>query len=348
MLNKIEPSDLIGKGVLGQSDVPGLSIEDMQKAVEGIPREVIIPIFNALIDALKSNVYSDSGADNIGATAIPSVSGNTVQSILEGLKAYADSLALDAGAVTSVFGRAGAVLPQAGDYTAAMVGARAHDWFPTPAEINSAPALQNHTTVYVATNGDDTTGEGTSAQPYKTISKAISVIPKVLNGYTATINIAPGNYAEDVAVSRYGVGILLFETSGTVNINSISIQEAYNVRFTTGTFVFGNGNAQAIHIVGSNVYVYEAATISVVGTTGIGLLTDFSILYVNGTVTLGSNSYGISIRAASSAFFSKINGGTATIGIAAQSGGDLSYASASYTASTMQQTTNGGRIRTGV
>lgn len=38
-------------------------------------------------------------------------------------KKYADELALSAGAVTSVFGRSGAVIAQAGDYTPQMVGA---------------------------------------------------------------------------------------------------------------------------------------------------------------------------------------------------------------------------------
>lgn len=50
-------------------------------------------------------------------------------------KAYADSIAAEAGAVTSVFGRAGAVVAQAGDYTAGMVGARPDTWLPTAADI---------------------------------------------------------------------------------------------------------------------------------------------------------------------------------------------------------------------
>lgn len=50
-------------------------------------------------------------------------------------KAYADSIAAEAGAVTSVFGRAGAVVAQAGDYTAEMVGARPDTWLPTAAQI---------------------------------------------------------------------------------------------------------------------------------------------------------------------------------------------------------------------
>ena len=44
--------------------------------------------------------------------------------------------------VASFNGRAGAVAPQAGDYTAAMVGARAADWVPTAEEVGAATPEQ--------------------------------------------------------------------------------------------------------------------------------------------------------------------------------------------------------------
>jgi len=42
--------------------------------------------------------------------------------------------------VTSFSGRTGAVMPQSGDYTVAMVGARPNDWVPTAADIVAIPA----------------------------------------------------------------------------------------------------------------------------------------------------------------------------------------------------------------
>ena len=45
---QITEADLKGKGVIGQPAVPGLSVTEMQKSVEQIAREVIIPKFNAL------------------------------------------------------------------------------------------------------------------------------------------------------------------------------------------------------------------------------------------------------------------------------------------------------------
>lgn len=50
--NKISDSDLQNKGNIGMPDTPGLSTADMQKKMDEIPREIIIPALNALIDGL--------------------------------------------------------------------------------------------------------------------------------------------------------------------------------------------------------------------------------------------------------------------------------------------------------
>ena len=57
-LRKILDSDLTGKGVVGQSDTPGLSALEMQQKVEEIARAVIIPIFNENVDTLKKRRYN--------------------------------------------------------------------------------------------------------------------------------------------------------------------------------------------------------------------------------------------------------------------------------------------------
>lgn len=53
------------------------------------------------------------------------------------VRAYIDTVALNAGAVSSVFGRAGYVTAQAGDYTAAQVGARPDSWMPAAADVGA-------------------------------------------------------------------------------------------------------------------------------------------------------------------------------------------------------------------
>jgi hypothetical protein len=97
-LEKILESDLAGKGVIGQPDVPGLPPEEMQKKVEEIVREIAIPKINEIIEYIAGKVATQEDLEK---------------------------LLIEAGSVTSVFGRAGAVKAMAGDYTAEMVGAAA-------------------------------------------------------------------------------------------------------------------------------------------------------------------------------------------------------------------------------
>lgn len=59
-----------------------------------------------------------------------------------GFDALGNAVAQDLGdgdAVTSFNGRKGDVLPQTGDYTASMVGAKPAEWMPTPADIGALP-----------------------------------------------------------------------------------------------------------------------------------------------------------------------------------------------------------------
>src|SRR5258708_412917 len=58
--------------------------------------------------------------------------------------------------------------------------------------LDAAPA-----DIYIATTGDDTTGSGTGGNPYKTLAKALSVLPVIL-GVPHTIHVADGTYAEPV------------------------------------------------------------------------------------------------------------------------------------------------------
>lgn len=93
-VNKITEADLAGKGVQGQPDVPGLTAAEMQAKIEEIVRSVAIPKINEVIDKY--------------------VSSETLSQVV-----------LASGSVSSVFGRAGVVAAQTGDYTAEMVGAAA-------------------------------------------------------------------------------------------------------------------------------------------------------------------------------------------------------------------------------
>ena len=74
--------------------------------------------------------------------------------------------------------------------------------------------LAANTTYYVATTGNDTTGNGTSGSPWATIQKAVNYVTNNVDaqGYTVTISVANGTYTGSVTVNAPLVG------TGTVYI----------------------------------------------------------------------------------------------------------------------------------
>jgi hypothetical protein len=65
-LKKITEQDMQGRGNIGRPDNPNVSTAEMQRILDELPREVIAPIFNQVVDALESA----DGAANIGANAL--------------------------------------------------------------------------------------------------------------------------------------------------------------------------------------------------------------------------------------------------------------------------------------
>ena len=86
---RITDADLQGKGVVGQPNNPGLSAVEMQKSVEQIPREVIVPAFNRLASQLEAR----SAAAGLGAAVppdLPEETTATVQGVLEAVLGKGD------------------------------------------------------------------------------------------------------------------------------------------------------------------------------------------------------------------------------------------------------------------
>lgn len=84
---KITDADVKGKGNVGRPDTPGVSTAEMQRIMDEIPREVIIPAFNALIDALADK----TSAATLGITAPDGIAGSTVQEVVNALLAYVNA-----------------------------------------------------------------------------------------------------------------------------------------------------------------------------------------------------------------------------------------------------------------
>jgi len=90
--------------------------------------------------------------------------------------------------------------------------------------------------LYVATNGNDTTGDGTQAKPFLTIQKACDTYARMhLNGFVVTVRLASGTYtltqSVNVCTPRSYGGVrtprLIFESVSGVNTDVV-IQCSFN------------------------------------------------------------------------------------------------------------------------
>lgn len=86
--------------------------------------------------------------------------------------------------------------------------------------------LSQNKDIYVSPAGNDTSGDGSEARPYKTIQKAVNSAPKNIGAYTMSIRISAGIYNEDISVTAfYGQGKFYItgqvSSPETVRINGI-------------------------------------------------------------------------------------------------------------------------------
>lgn len=180
--------------------------------------------FRDFLDELEAG----TAASNIGAV------GGTVQQALDNrlakdneeaytptaayhpaTKAYVDGIALEAGAVTSVFGRAGYITAQAGDYTAAMVGA---------AEAGHTHTLSGVTGAGTAAAKDSVTSITASGVGLPTSGSVYSFVTSLL-GRTTGAAASDTNYATAMARGiKAGTTDL---TAGTSTLTSGTIYIVY-------------------------------------------------------------------------------------------------------------------------
>ena len=124
---KITDADLVGKGNVGRPDTPGVTTAEMQRIMDELPREVIVPAFNELAGQLEA----ETAAAGLGAALpadLPAVTPKTVQGLLEAVLAYAKAgFAAAASALGAHTQRTdnphGVTAAQAGAYTKAETDA---------------------------------------------------------------------------------------------------------------------------------------------------------------------------------------------------------------------------------
>lgn len=212
--------------------------------------------------------------------------------------------------------------------------------------------LDANMTVYVAVSGSDATGNGSSTAPYQTITKALSVIPKNLNGFSATINIAAGTYDEDVSVAGYFGGYILFvgELDADVIIRTLSVARGAFLRKSNINLTLTNV------ITNQSLYVSDmAAFISGSGEVNISSNAENGISLVNGAFVYLSDANIFSVTAngilCSGTSTCYVNNLTINMqtgrGIRSTVGSTVMFGTSTITAGINYSTEAGGRIYSG-
>ncbi len=220
----------------------------------------------------------------------------------------------------------------------------------------AADLMLSNLNYYVSPSGNDTTGDGTQAKPFRQISKAISQIPIITNeSLSVTINVSAGTYGDfeisgNVAIAIVGVltpsvtfGRISVNNSATLDItgfSSVTIDVSSSAK--TGILAYRNAvfytNCPLV-ITGSAIGNGQSALASQQG----------GIIFVNTTVNISGFSSGV--RAIQNGMTS-VDGlatiSNCTYGLIAQNGGIVSvnsYSLSSVTNSTL--TSGGGKIELG-
>ncbi len=135
---------------------------------------------------------------------------------------------------------------------------------------NALTATKN---IWVATTGSDDTGDGSSENPYATISRAVAVAPKNLNGYDYNIYIAAGTYTDSFACRGFHGGSIMLRgcgDGGVVLNGSFEISSGTSLWLTSNLSLTVNPTAVVVAVVYavwySNFFVDGGASLTINGT----------------------------------------------------------------------------------
>ena len=261
------------------------------------------------------------------------------------------------GLVTAFNGRSGAVLPQAGDYTAAMVGAASIGEDGKIPE-SQLPQLTSNVTLYVNASTGNDNNTGTSSKPFATIQAAVNSLPKNFGMNSARINIAAGVYEEDVVISGLFNGIninnltrfmsLWISGSDGTTIKSLQFINcscpfifAQNIQISGGVSS-AIGNAPQ----GTGIVVQGCRNIDFNGITmtncsnGLFVGTYFSSggssVFLNNATISGATGTAVACTGQNKIFSLGLGGTGNTIGLAVSYGGEITTVSLTMTATTAQ------------
>lgn len=207
--------------------------------------------------------------------------------------------------------------------------------------------LTSNVTLYVSEAGSDALGDGTAANPYATITKAIDSLPRNLNGYNAGINITAGNYAEDVNIHSFSGGnIDLIGVAGaSVSLRSLRVAFGSMVRVENIELsLTGSVNDYALGV--TNASLACSSPVKIMGSAPNGVYLNMSALCYFASLNI-NNTTENAFRATnnSSAHVEEFSGGNNTgVGIRSIGGSKVTFNTNTLAATIASSALSGGRI----
>ncbi|WP_340014644.1 tail fiber protein [Paenibacillus sp. FSL K6-1318] len=199
-----------------------------------------------------------------------------------------------------------------------------------------------------AATGNDSNDGLSTGQSFKTINKALSLVPAVFVN-DITINVAAGTYTENLIISnKFGTGILkiLGPSSGSpVVISGLITVERSTLSNIELRYLTINQGASATPLLVNYVKAISLFALTMTATsTQPGLYTTYSVVNVF-NCTISSKAYGIRASTLSKVYSNSMLGSGNNIGIYADSAGEIVKYGTQPSGSTSEQISNGGLIR---
>ena len=193
-----------------------------------------------------------------------------------------------------------------------------------------AYALAEDVTLYVATTGSDTDGDGSQSKPYATIQKAIDELPKWFQGHDVTILVASGVYAERLEVRGFHGGTLtLTEFGGEVTISGIIVINTRMLYFDLTNIVYSEstGNYPLFRVINDScVYTMMGAPTLDCQNCRTGFQVDgCSKVYLAGLVVNNAHPYAVNVNLGGELTVDYVGGTNNNYGLRCTTGGLIRY-----------------------
>lgn len=219
---------------------------------------------------------------------------------------------------------------------------------------NKAYTLTSDVTVYVSKEGNDIDGDGSADAPFLTIQAALNSLPKHLDGYTATINIASGTYDERVICKGFvGGKLIIGNVSRAVIIRGLNIDSCSCVEVNIPTISWGGIPGDALLNVtnGSNVSIPNDLTLDGGDNSIGGIYAQYgsTVCVARYRVTTINNCFSVAAASTTSSVlvFAEITGSGNFVGLSTAMGGLLTYETSTLASDFGDNADTGGRIQTG-